>query len=314
MGSVILLTIACTKSKNDEPTNIIAITEQESIAKQYGINTDGVNDLKVSNFSDDTTKILFYGGKDKKLWINIGDRQTKKSILSWVDANLLDTILIQDLGYGNVQKTTLSKTSLSSVYNNGSISFTLTRTDDNGYGFRQTQYRYFFRNKTFTKRLIPVLGTVNSFSPIVWYNGSILYREKDANNYDTAYTVYNNDGLVVTTFNYNNQGYGNNGPGNNRYMSSLAPSSKSIFPIAYDEVVQLEDPFFRRWNYKNISEIWQTDKAIASQIATNLRVDSKKASRNGDILTVICNYTLYSGEKGTFSYTVNITTGAVTKI
>lgn len=314
LGLLVLLTVSCSKSKNDEPTTILLPPSQtELIAKEYGINITGVNNLKTGVFQDDTTKILLYGDKDGKLWLNIGDKLLKKSILSWLDPNLLDTVLVQDLGYGNIQRTTLTETGLSSIYNNGNMSFVLSRSYVSGFGFRQSQYRYFFKNHSFSKRIIPILGTYNSFSPVVWYNRSILYKEKDVNNYDTTYTVYDNDGLVVTTFNFNNQGYGNNGPGNNRAMLTLEPISKNVFPIAYNEVIQLDDPFFRKWNYNTTKEIWRTEKAIASQVSTTLRIDSKKVSKSGDILTITCNYTLLSGEKGLFSYTVNIATGEVTK-
>ncbi|GAB3421976.1 hypothetical protein [Niabella aquatica] len=302
---IILLTNACSKAKTDEPSIPHAIiSEQEGIAKEYGIKTDEIANLTLGGFSDDTTKILFYGSKEGKLWINIGDKKIKKSILNWVDSKLLDTLLIENLGYGEVRKTVLNKTLIYPVYNSGNISFTLIRANENSIGIKQN--RYFFKNSTYLKKIEADYKNVrDGFHPIIWFNGSVLYNDgysvniNDVNYNKNQYTIYDIDGNPIAKL-YEN--------GRSRFKGD------NFYLVDYDQAIYLDDPYFIKWDYKVEKELWRTEKAIAGQISTNLRIDSKKISRNGEILTVNCNYTSYGGEKGTFSYTVNITSGQVTKI
>lgn len=248
------------------------------------------------------------GTRNGKLWIAGFETATKEQNFEFVDNKPMELKFKLYLGYGKYKDITINKTDIKYIVDNSPnfiISLRIYNKDDNDSYSSNAEYITFHTpssSKTYSTQTAYGYG-----EPIEWYKGSYLLGgldiEKPYENSSYIYACMTQTGDTIFTI--KNEGSQN---------FAVDPA----FPINYKEVIffnshQLDgSPAIhitkRNVDFPYANSTWDILTPIAYWLA-----DAKYSITKKEISETVWQFTIdllwYNGEKGSYSYKININTG-----
>lgn len=299
------------KDHISEPTNPVDTTTLEYFYDQYcfgykvkdttALIVMGLSQKKENTDIDIKEGTIFLSGtRNGKLWIAGFDTESKEQTFEFVDSKPMVLKYKLHLGYGEYRDVTINKTDVRYIIDNAPNFITILHVYDEKSYTSKAEYVTFF-----TPSISNTYLTQNRYNdPIEWYNGTYMFSGlsiDDPYNWG-GYTCMDQKGDTIFTH-----------IGSDNFFHK-----GNVFPINYKEVVFFNSDYIegkpaiqiskRNIDYPNASSTWKLLTPIKYSLA-----DAKYLITKEEITENIWKFTLdllwYTGEKGNYSYKLNINTG-----
>lgn len=240
------------------------------------------------------------GTRNGKLWIAGFDTDSKEQTFEFVDSKPMELKYKLHLGYGEYRDVTIDKTDVKYIIDNAPNFITILHVYDEKSYTSKAEYITFFTpstSKTF-------LTQSRYNEPIEWYNETYMFSGLSIDNpYDYGgYSCMNQKGDTIFTH-----------IGSDNFFHK-----GNVFPINYKEVIFFCSDYIegkpaiqiskRNIDYPYASSTWEILTPIANCLA-DAKYTITKEEINEDIWLFTIDMLWYNGEKGNYSYKININTG-----
>lgn len=317
----IVLLSACSKDFIDEepkenisgePTNPVDTTTLEYFYDNYcyGYKVKDTTALTVMGLSqkiphtdiDIKEGTAFLSGtRNGKLWIAGFDTESKEQNFEFTDSKPMELKYKLHLGYGEYKDITINKTNVECIIDNSPNIISRVKVYNEVEGSYNSNAAYItFKTPTSSKTYFT---QSNYNEPIEWYNNTYIFYGLNINNpYDSnIYSCIDQKGDTIFT------------QTNDRFFYP-----GRVFPINYKEVVFFYSHHIegkpalqiskRNIDYPNANSTWELLTPIKYSLA-DAKYTITKEVISEDIWLFTIDLLWYSGEKGNYSYKININTG-----
>ncbi|RXQ92992.1 hypothetical protein EO244_11005 [Ancylomarina salipaludis] len=287
--------IGCDKENEDVQTPEPNKTKFELLLEEYNLLDSDVN-FENYTLGIDTNLIYFNGRKKDQLFIECFNRTDKSNVLSWNKQAAIDTIVTVDKGYGETATYTFENFKLRQAYTykNNHV-FILQGGYAENLLSTYSLDLFFVSNQDYTKIKKIRMGALiqNLFYIIPWYEGHILYQTSDEEG-ETVCISYTVNGEEIY-----------------KAEDSININEENIIPINLYEYIGFVNNSFYRNNLTTKNRIWISENVLPD----NSRVDDAEITQEDpDYVIFDLKYTLYSGDKKSKKFKVNIESGTFTEI
>tara|TARA_R110001583_G_scaffold59123_1_gene176014 strand:- start:44960 stop:45868 length:909 start_codon:yes stop_codon:yes gene_type:complete len=282
-------------STEDESIPEVDLSEIDLLLNEYNLLDTDVN---FENFTlgIDTNLIYFNGRKKDQLFIECFNRTDKSNILSWNKQAVIDTIVTVDRGYGETSTHNFESFKIRQAYTyKNSHVFILQGGDSNDAFSTLSLDLFFVSNQDYVKvkKIRKAAIIQNLFTIIPWYEGRVLYN--------TA--AVGGESVCIS--------YSVNGEEIYKTEDHIRISEVNIIPINLYEYIGFQNNFFYRNDLTIKNRTWFSESVLPD----NSRADEVKITReDSDHVIFDIKYTLYSGDKESKKFKVEIESGTFTEI
>jgi hypothetical protein len=270
-------------------------SEFELLLKEYNLLDTDVN---FENFTlgIDTNLIYFNGRKKDQLFIECFNRTDKSNILSWNKQAVIDTMVTLDEGYGETSTYNFEHFKIRQAYTyKNSHVFILQGGNSDDLFSTLSLDLFFASNQDYVKikKIRRAVFIQNSFNITPWIEGTVLYNTTAVEG-ETVCICYSVDGEEI----YKAEDF-------------IRIDEVYFIPInLYEYISFINNSFFRNdLTIKN--RIWSSESVLPD----NSRVDDVKITQEDSYHVIFdFKYTLYSGDKKSKKFKVEIESGTFTEI
>ncbi|MGJ0697975.1 hypothetical protein ACR75N_04660 [Parabacteroides merdae] len=318
--SIIILLSSCSKDfvneepkdHISEPTNPVDTTSLEYFYDKYcyGYKVKDTTDLIVMGISqkrpntdidikEGTTYLS--GTRSGKLWIAGFEIESKEQNFEFVDSKPMDLKYKLNLGYGEYIDVTINRTNVECIIDNSPNIISRVKVYNESGGSNNSNAAYVTFKTPYSSKTYLTQSNYNE--PIEWYNNTYIFYGLNINNpYDSnIYSCIDQKGDTVFTHTNDRFFY----PG-------------KVFPITNKEAIFFESKNIEGEPAISISRV-NIDLPYTNSIweiltpITYWLDDAKYSIKKEVISETIWLFTIdllwYNGEKGNYSYKININTG-----
>ena len=301
------------KEENEIPIDTPTPDDKEHY---WGFNvqdTVGLQFLGIGSciYLDDTCTSIC-GVKNGKLWVGVFDSDSKNEKFTWTSSNEYDLTQTKDIGYGETATINIKNMHISYMHTQDSKTFKILFISNEGIIDGASIWNLLFVHngkETFYR-------DVKYYEVLPWSNNNLMAINRDvdpakcalfSNNGNKLYDVdtrFGNKGLVFPR----NQGISMEW--DYYYILQYIPINDSKFIAIYkkqDSTNDYQDWYIYKGNWQQSSYIWH---GLIYSTKYNARCNYKTDFDN-DKLTITINTVLYSGEKSTNIFEINIETGEI---
>lgn len=299
------------KDHISEPTNPVDTTSLNYFYDKYcyGYKVKDTTALIVMGLSQkkENTNIdikegttFLSGTRNGKLWIAGFETESKEQNFEFVDSKPMNLNYKLHMGYGEYRDVTINKTDVRYIIDNSPNFITILHVYDEKSYSSKAEYVTFFTPST-SKTFL----TQNRYNdPIEWYNETYMFSGLSINDpYNFGgYTCMNQKGDTIFTH-----------MGSDNFFHD-----GRVFPINYKDVVFFSSHHIegkpaihiskRNIDFPYASSTWELLTPIEDWLD-----DAKYSIKKEEISETIWKFTIdllwYNGEKGNYSYKININTG-----
>ena len=258
------------------------------------------------NIKEGTTYLS--GTRNGKLWIAEFDTESKEQNHEFVDSQPLELRYKLHLGYGEYRDITINRTDIRYIIENSPnllIGIHVFNENDNDSKISSAEYVTFYTPSSSKTYFTQIYSGYRN--PIKWHNNSYLLGGIDPENpYDTPYHYVCMSQIGDTIFTIKDTG--------GKYYAE-----NTSFPINYKDVIIFESSRIDGNNpailisKRNVSFPYATNTWEILTPITYWLGDAKYSIIKKEINETVWQFTLdllwYNGEKGSYSYKINIDTG-----
>lgn len=270
-----LAIIGCSKNQD----NNVILTKYDNPNDPFNIG-DSISNLTSIKDQSDTTKTYVVGILDNKIWIGYYDTKSKSKLSEFKFSNTLPKTITINLGYGEYKTYSVIEYRPASIkWIHGDIVFLLYSIYDGPY------YGIASLCKIHERTMLVKEGNTKEFIGRIseWADDTYL-AESSINKY---YILDKNFNTLLESA---------------KFIDSSCPRTY----ISMRDFIFYKEGKLYRTNIEEKNDRWATPIT-----ESNARISNAQFTISDNIVTFSCDYTLYSGQKGTLTKYLNIETGMI---